>query len=321
MRIIFAGTPDFAATSLLSLIQSEHQVVAVYTQPDRPKGRGRKLQASAVKQMAMEHGIEVCQPINFKSDDDVAQLGSYQADVMVVVAYGLLLPQVILDLPHYGCLNVHASLLPRWRGSAPIQRAIEAGDSQTGVTIMQMEAGLDTGPMLAKGHIDIALDDSAASLHDKLADQGAQLLIDTLVNVPENRRGEVQDEALACYAHKLSKQEATLDFNDSTQRIYDKVRAFNPYPIAVVSHHGEKIRVWAASIENIKDSTFASAFNIGQVCAIDKKQLWVKTVDGIIALTQLQKPGGKPLAIHEFCQGYVMNVGDSLMSGELKGDV
>ena len=238
MKIIFAGTPEFAAVALDALLKTEHEIVAVYTQPDRKAGRGQKLTASAVKQLALAHDIAVYQPLHFKSSTEEglaaqAELKALNADVMVVAAYGLILPQVVLDTPKYGCLNIHGSLLPRWRGAAPIQRAISTGDTETGVTIMKMAAGLDTGDMMYKTYCPIEATDTSASLHDKLAQQGAEATVkvlaseSTLQHYLDNR--EVQDEALTVYAYKLSKAEAQINWNSTAVQIDRNIRAFNPW--------------------------------------------------------------------------------------------
>ncbi|MBL4638853.1 MAG: methionyl-tRNA formyltransferase, partial [Proteobacteria bacterium] len=233
MRIIFAGTPDFAANTLEALLTTDHEICAVYTQPDRPSGRGRKLTASPVKQLAVEHQIPVQQPLNFKSEEIKQILAAYQADLMIVVAYGLLLPQAVLDAPTLGCINIHASLLPRWRGAAPIQRAILAGDHETGICIMQMEAGLDTGPVLAQATCPIHDDDTAQILHDRLVLLGAKTLLETLPEIESRQQqAKKQDDALSCYADKLKKQEAIIDWHQPAIRIAKQIHAFNPWPVA-----------------------------------------------------------------------------------------
>jgi len=233
MRIVFAGTPEFAVADLQVLLDSGHEVVAVYTQPDRPAGRGRKLKASPVKELAQAAGIPVEQPASLKPVDEQQRLAEYRPDLMVVVAYGLLLPPAVLDIPTRGCVNVHASLLPRWRGAAPIQRSILAGDTETGVTLMQMEAGLDTGPMIASVRCPIGEQDNAQMLHDRLSQLGAQLLAEQLDAIlAGNLNPQVQDEALVTYAEKLSKDEAAIDWTRPARRILRQVNAFNPWPVA-----------------------------------------------------------------------------------------
>jgi methionyl-tRNA formyltransferase len=260
VKIIFAGTPEFAATALAALLKTDHEIVAVYTQPDRKAGRGQKLTASAVKQLALEHNIPVYQPLHFKSSTDEglaaqAELKALNADVMVVAAYGLILPQVVLDTPKYGCLNIHGSLLPRWRGAAPIQRAIATGDAETGVTIMKMAAGLDTGDMMYKTICPIEPQDTSASLHDKLAQQGAEATVkvleseESLQHYLDHR--EVQDEALTVYAHKLSKAEAKIDWTQDAVTIDRNIRAFNPWPVAFTPiDETNNLRVWGSLLSH-----------------------------------------------------------------------
>ena len=247
LRIVFAGTPEFAAIHLRGLLQSQHQLVGVYTQPDRPAGRGKKLQSSPVKQMAQAADIEVFQPASLRNEAAQQELAALGADVMVVVAYGLILPQEILDAPRIACLNVHASLLPRWRGAAPIQRAIEAGDAESGVTIMQMDAGLDTGNMLATASCAIDRNTTAASLHDQLAELGLPLLLEVLDSLPQHlASGRVQNEELATYAPKILKPEAEIDWRESAELVAGKIRAFNPFPISYTFLGGERLKVHAA---------------------------------------------------------------------------
>ncbi len=250
LRVVFAGTPDFAASSLAAVLDSEHEVVAVYTQPDRPAGRGRKLTPSPVKQLAQGHGLPVYQPASLKDADAQAELAALNADVMVVVAYGLLLPQAVLDTPRLGCINVHASLLPRWRGAAPIQRAIEAGDSASGVTIMQMDAGLDTGAMLYEVRTPITSRTTGGDLHDRLAIQGANALVNVLDQLDsDSLEATPQPEEGVTYAAKLSKAEAELDFTQSAEQLARKIRAFNPWPVAWCTLGNDRLRLLMASVE------------------------------------------------------------------------
>ncbi len=289
LRIIFAGTPEFAAHHLKALIDSEHQLVAVYTQPDRPAGRGKKLQASPVKQLALEANIPVEQPERLKSDEALATLKSYDADVMVVVAYGLLLPLAVLEAPRFGCLNVHGSILPRWRGAAPIQRAIEAGDSETGITIMQMDVGLDTGDMLYKVTCPIIDTETTSSLHDKLAGLGPKALLATLAQVANGTlTPEKQDDALATYAHKLSKEEGRIDWQQGTEEILRRIRAFNPFPICFTELDGERVRLFEAIASDRKGEA-------GSIVSHDQQALHIATGDGAIAVKQLQLPGKKAM--------------------------
>ena len=316
MKIIFAGTPEFAATALAALLRTEHEIVAVYTQPDRKAGRGQKLTASAVKQLALEHYIPVYQPLHFKSSTEEglaaqAELKALNADVMVVAAYGLILPQVVLDTPKYGCLNIHGSLLPRWRGAAPIQRAIATGDAETGVTIMKMAAGLDTGDMMYKTRCPITAEDTSASLHDKLALQGAEAIVavleseQTLQHYLEIR--EVQDESLTVYAHKLSKAEAQIDWTQPAAAIERNIRAFNPWPVAFTPlDDSNNLRIWNSSLSTQKTSNALP----GEVIALDKDGVHVMCGDQhAICITNLQWPGGKALNAVQINQTQKLSVG------------
>lgn len=319
MRIIFAGTPEFAASALAALLNTDNEIVAVYTQPDRKAGRGQKLTASAVKQLALEHNLPVYQPLHFKSSTEEglaaqAELKALNADVMVVAAYGLILPQVILDTPKYGCLNIHGSLLPRWRGAAPIQRAIATGDTETGVTIMKMAAGLDTGDMMLKTLCPIEANDTSASLHDKLALQGAEAICavlqseDVLKTALDNR--EVQDEALTVYAHKLTKAEAQIDWTQSAITIDRNIRAFNPWPVAFTPlDENNNLRVWNSSLSNV-DAGQAQA---GEIVLLDKHGVHVACGDQrCICITNLQWPGGKALNAVQINQTQKLTVGHTL---------
>ncbi|MBB6340727.1 methionyl-tRNA formyltransferase [Pseudomonas fluvialis] len=289
MRIVFAGTPEFAAEHLKALLGTQHQVIAVYTQPDRPAGRGHKLMPSPVKQLAIEHGIPVYQPATLRAPEAQAELAALQPDLMVVVAYGLILPQVVLDTPRLGCINSHASLLPRWRGAAPIQRAVQAGDGESGVTVMQMEAGLDTGPMLLKVSTPIAPSDTGGSLHDRLAALGSQAVIQAVDALAAGTlKGEVQDDRLANYAHKLNKDEARLDWSRPADELERLVRAFNPWPICHSTLNGEPLKVLAATLGE-------GSGQPGQILAASKDGLTVACGEGALRLTRLQLPGGKPL--------------------------
>lgn len=295
MKIIFAGTPDFAARHLAALLdQGKHTVVAVYTQPDRPAGRGKKLKPGPVKMLAEQHGLPVMQPLSLKSPEAQQQLQAFGAELMVVVAYGLILPQVVLDTPRLGCINVHASLLPRWRGAAPIHRAVEAGDSHSGVTIMQMEAGLDTGPMLLKGECDIDADDTGGSLHDKLADIGCEALLKALDSLADNSLvAEVQDDALACYAPKISKAQALLDWSRPATELDFKIRAFNPFPVAFTTLGDERLRIWAAELE----ASHSHQAPAGTILKCDSRGIWVACGQGALVLSEIQLPGKKRLPV------------------------
>ncbi|TVP89282.1 MAG: methionyl-tRNA formyltransferase [Pseudomonadaceae bacterium] len=292
LRLIFAGTPDFAATHLQALLDAKLNVVAVYTQPDRPAGRGHKLTMSAVKQLAIQHGLPVYQPASLKSAEAQAELATLQPDLMVVVAYGLILPQGVLDTPQLGCINSHASLLPRWRGAAPIQRAIEAGDTDSGVTIMQMEAGLDTGPMLLKRATPISPTDTGGSLHDRLAALGATALPEAIQGLAQGTlSAEVQDDALACYAHKLTKADGLIDWQLPATSLVDRIRAFNPWPLCQARLQDKVIKLWAAELADDQP-----AGQPGEILAADRTGLTVACGSGALRLTRLQWPGGKPLA-------------------------
>ncbi|MDP6165209.1 MAG: methionyl-tRNA formyltransferase [Gammaproteobacteria bacterium] len=291
LRIIFAGTPEFAAQHLQALINSHHDVVAVYSQPDRPAGRGRKLTASPVKQLAMDHQLEIQQPLSLKEPDTQAQLASYQADIMVVVAYGLLLPQVVLDIPRLGCINAHGSLLPRWRGAAPIQRALLAGDAETGITIMQMAAGLDTGPMLHKSTVAISEQDTSASLYDKLAIAGCTSLIEVLDQI-ECLRAQEQDEKLTCYADKLSKSEGVINWQQPAPAISLQVRGLNPWPVAYTGFSQQKLRIWMAQAQPNKHTDMAP----GTVIGYSKQGINVACGQGQLLITALQWPGSKAIS-------------------------
>ena len=247
MRVVFAGTPEFSVPVLQALLGSRHPVVGVYTQPDRPSGRGRKLTPSPVKQLALQHGIPVFQPASLRDADAQRQLAALEPELMVVVAYGLILPQAVLDLPARGCVNLHASILPRWRGAAPIQRAILAGDQESGVCLMQMEAGLDSGPVLAELRTPITADDTGGTLHDRLSRLAAELLAEQLDALAQDRlQPQSQDETLVTYADKLDKSEAVIDWGQDAAQLERKVRAFNPWPVAQTSYEGKALRIWDA---------------------------------------------------------------------------
>lgn len=290
LRIIFAGTPEFAAAHLQALLQAELNIVAVYSQPDRPAGRGHKLTPSAVKQLALQHDLPVYQPQTLRAPEAQAELAALQADLMVVVAYGLILPQAVLDMPRLGCINSHASLLPRWRGAAPIQRAIEAGDSETGVTVMQMEAGLDTGPMLLKSYTPIQDSDTGGSLHDRLAELGPPAVLQAIDGLAAGTlQGEIQDDSLATYAHKLGKADARIDWARPASELALMIRAFNPWPIAHALWQDQPLKVWAATIES-------GSGQPGEILDCSKQGLLVACGDQALRLTRLQLPGGKALA-------------------------
>jgi len=295
LRIIFAGTPDFAARHLDALLSSGHQVVGVFTQPDRPAGRGKKLMPSPVKVLAEEHGLPIFQPASLRPQENQHLVADLNADVMVVVAYGLILPKAVLDMPRLGCLNVHGSLLPRWRGAAPIQRSLWAGDADTGVTIMQMDVGLDTGDMLYKLSCPITDEDTSATLYDKLAELGPKGLIDTLQQLADNRvQPEVQDEALVTYAEKLSKEEARLDWSLPAAQLERCIRAFNPWPMSWLEIDGQPVKVWQASV-------IAGPVNAapGTIVEANKQGIQVATVEGILNLESLQPAGKKAMSAQD----------------------
>ena len=293
LKLIFAGTPDFAARHLAALLSSDHEVVAVYTQPDKPAGRGQKLTASPVKDLALAHDLPVYQPASLRNEEAQVELAALGADLMVVVAYGLILPKAVLDTPRLGCLNVHGSLLPRWRGAAPIQRAIWAGDAETGVTIMQMDVGLDTGAMIRKVSCTIASDETSASLYDKLAELGPQALVDTLdAMAAGDTTAEVQDDALANYAQKLSKEEARIDWSMEAVAIERCIRAFNPWPISWFEVAEQTIKVWQATVI---DSDHGQP--VGTLLKADKQGIDVATGKGVLRLLTLQPPGKKAMSV------------------------
>jgi len=300
MKIIFAGTPEFAAVALRDLLKADHEIIAVYTQPDRPAGRGRKLTASPVKQVALEHEIPVYQPASLKAEAEQKELAALGSDLMIVAAYGLLLPAEVLNIPTKGCINIHASLLPRWRGAAPIQRAIETGDAETGITIMQMDVGLDTGDMLLKKACAIESSDTTASLHDKLALLGGEAMLETLDLMSKDQlEPEKQNDDLAVYAHKLKKSEAIVDWSQSADEIQRKVRAFNPWPVLQTSFNDKVLRIWSAESINEKSSE-----QPGKVIKADKKGIDIATGDGVLRVTRLQLPGGKPLEAFQFLNAH-----------------
>nr|WP_288455294.1 methionyl-tRNA formyltransferase [uncultured Pseudomonas sp.] len=289
LRIVFAGTPEFAAAHLKALLGTDHQIVAVYTQPDRPAGRGQKLMPSPVKQLAVENAIPVLQPPSLKDSDAQAELATLQPDLLVVVAYGLILPQAVLDIPRFGCINSHASLLPRWRGAAPIQRAVQAGDAESGVTVMQMEAGLDTGPMLLKVRTPITAEDTGGSLHDRLAELGPPAVIEAIAGLASGTlMGEVQDDAQANYAHKLNKDEARIDWSRPADELERLIRAFNPWPICHSTLNEAPLKVLAGRIGEGQGQP-------GEILAASKDGLTVACGSGALLLTRLQLPGGKAL--------------------------
>lgn len=305
MKIIFAGTPHFAASALSALLE-EHQIVAVLTQPDRPSGRGMQLAASPVKQLAMQHGIAVLQPDSLKSGQVQCEIQALEADVMVVAAYGLILPGAVLEMPRFGCLNIHASLLPRWRGAAPIQRAILAGDAETGITIMQMDVGLDTGDMLLRHNCPIEPADNAETLHDKLALLGAGSIREALRLLEAGRLTPVaQDNEAACYAAKLLKTEAQIDWHQDAQQIARAVRAYNPFPVSQARLNELVLKIWQAEV--VPDMNGQP----GEVLAVDKRGIIVACGGAALRLQVLQRPGGKAQPAVQFLQAVPVRPGDS----------
>ena len=298
LKIVFAGTPEFAALHLQALIDSEHQVIAVYSQPDRPAGRGKKLQASAVKQLAIEHAIPVLQPQSLKTAEAQLELAELQADIMVVVAYGLILPTAILNTPKLGCLNVHGSLLPKWRGAAPIQRSIWDGDNETGVTIMQMDEGLDTGAMLLKQSIEISSEDTSASLYQKLSEIGPKALLKTLAELTE-LTPQIQNKNLASYAKKLSKQEAKIDWSLTAEQLERNILAFNPWPVAYFCVNDIDIKVYSAKVVKSEKTNLVA----GQIVKADKQGILITTGKDWLLVTKLQLPGKKPISAADVLNG------------------
>jgi methionyl-tRNA formyltransferase len=327
MKLIFAGTPEFARVALERLHRAGFEIVLVLSQPDRPAGRGMKLQASPVKQYAVANGMPVAQPRSLRLDgkypEDAAAaeaaIREARADAMVVAAYGLILPQWVLDAPARGCLNIHASLLPRWRGAAPIHRAIEAGDAETGVTIMQMDAGLDTGDMLVRERLAIAPEDTTGSLHDKLALLGGRLIVEALeMAACGGLSAEPQPEAGVTYAHKIDKAEAAIDWTDPALAIARRVRAFNPAPGATGVLGGETVKIWAARVVG-GDASGAASGSAGQVLAVDGTGIRVCTGEGVLCLTELQRAGGKRLPVADFLRGFAVEPGQQFQVAPLPG--
>lgn len=304
MRLIFAGTPAFAAQALDALIGAGHEIALVLTQPDRPAGRGMNLAMSPVKQLAQKHGLSVLQPARLNDAEVRAQLAVAAAEVMVVAAYGLILPRAVLDIPPRGCLNIHASLLPRWRGAAPIQRAILAGDAETGITIMQMDEGLDTGAMLLKLPVPIRAEDTAQTLHDKLAVLGGEAIVAALAQLQHGALDEQpQDESLATYAAKLSKTESRLDWRRPACELARAVRAYNPFPVAQVAYRGVVWRVWQAEVSGARGAP-------GEILRADKEGLLVACGEGALLLREVQKAGGKRLPLAQFLPGNPVKAGE-----------
>lgn len=305
MKIIFAGTPAFAAAALDALIKAGHEIDLVLTQPDRPAGRGMKTVASAVKLFVLQHDLDLLQPLTLKTSELQAQLRTLNADVMVVAAYGLILPEAVLNIPRLGCLNIHASLLPRWRGAAPIQRAILAGDRETGITIMQMDAGLDTGAMLLKHSLIIAQEDTTQSLHDKLSVLGAQSIVEALVLLQQGKLAPmVQDEMLACYAAKIKKTEAEIDWQQAAGQIDRVVRTFNPSPGAYTYFQNTVLKIWQAR------AVAGGSGKPGEIVAASCEGITVACGSGLLRIEMVQKPGGRKLNAADFLAGNNLQPGE-----------
>jgi methionyl-tRNA formyltransferase len=318
LKLVFAGTPEFAAVALAALHQAGHEIVLVLSQPDRPAGRGMKLQASPVKGFALAHGMSVAQPRSLRldgkypEDAQAAQLAltAADADAMVVAAYGLILPQWVLDLPRLGCFNIHASLLPRWRGAAPIHRAIEAGDSHTGITIMQMDAGLDTGDMLRVQSLPILPTDTTGVLHDRLATLGGELMVQALNQAAQGSLTPVKQPGEGItYASKIDKSEAAIDWAQPAQTICQRIRAFNPFPGASTQLNGETLKVWAAQAS---DQPAVASQSYGEIMALANTGIEVAAMNSAVTITELQRPGGKRLGVADFLRGNTLQVGQVL---------
>lgn len=311
MKIIFAGTPVFAATALDALVTAGHEVALVLTQPDRPAGRGMKMVSSAVKQLAEKYKLPLLQPQSLKDPELHEQLRAINIDAMVVAAYGLILPEAVLKIPRYGCLNIHASLLPRWRGAAPIQRAILAGDKETGITIMQMDTGLDTGAILFKENVAISQDETNQTLHDKLCILGADAITKALQLLECNKLTPTQqDESLACYAAKIKKTEAHIDWQRSAEEIERNIRAFNPSPGAYTLFKEMNIKIWQATVIS------GNSGQPGEISAIAQEGITVACGQGRLRLEIIQRPGGKRLAASEFLTGFNLQIGDYFDSSD-----
>jgi methionyl-tRNA formyltransferase len=304
MKIIFAGTPEFAVPALTALIESGHEIVMVLTQPDRPAGRGMKLRASPIKAVALQHGLTVYQPESLKPAEVQANIATVQPDVMIVAAYGLIIPTNVLNMPKYGCYNIHGSLLPRWRGAAPIHRAILAGDSETGVTIMEVVPKLDAGAMVSKGVVPILATDTTQSLHDTISQLGAKMMVEAMQTLQSTGHltAEAQDESLVTYAHKVEKAESVIDWNSPADALSRQVRAFNPFPVATATFRGEICRIWFATAREGQAKQ-------GEIVSIDDV-ISVGTASGLIDIHELQRPGAKKQSAQQFTQGHHVEVGE-----------
>ena len=317
LRILFAGTPEFAVEALKAILAAGYQVCAVYTQPDRPSGRGRKLCKSPVKVLAEQENIIIHQPLTLRDAAEQEIIRSFQADIMVVVAYGLLLPAAVLEAPRLGCINIHASLLPRWRGAAPIQRAIQAGDKESGITIIKMDEGLDTGPMLLRRPLSIADDETGGSLHDRLARLGGETVVEALEGLQQGRLTPLaQDEDQACYASKLKKSEARLDWRQSATHLERQCRAFNPWPVTfTVLDDCRKMRVWSAQAmtgPGFEDNDDPTGPEAGTVLAVNREGIDIACGEGVLRLLELQLPGGRKLGVSDFVNAAPLRAGQVL---------
>jgi methionyl-tRNA formyltransferase len=314
LKIVFAGTPDFAAQHLAALLnQNEHKIVAVYTQPDRPAGRGKQLQASHVKTLALLNGIPVYQPASLKTAEAQQELAALKADVMIVVAYGLLLPQTVLDIPPLGCINVHGSILPRWRGAAPIQRAIEAGDKETGVTIMQMDAGLDTGPILLISRCAIDDEETSATLYEKLAKLGPNALQKTLRQLADGTAApESQDNSQSTYAKKIDKAEAEIDWQENAKIISQRIRGFNPAPVTFTTLNGERVKIWHA----LATQNTAANAQPGEIIQAEKDGLIVAAGEGSVVIKIMQMENGKALPVKDILNGHASRLTPGTVFGK-----
>lgn len=309
MKIIFAGTPEFAVPALAALIAAGHEIVMVLTQPDRPAGRGMKLKPSPVKVLAEQHNLIVFQPESLKPLEIQEQIAATNADVMIVAAYGLIIPTTVLNMPAHGCYNIHASLLPRWRGAAPIHRSILAGDAETGVTIMEVVPALDAGAMVSKGVVPIGRADTTQSLHDELAQTGADLMVQAMRDLEVNGTlpSTPQDESLVTYAHKLEKAEAAIEWQKSATEISRQVRAFNPFPVAQTKFKGEVCRIWMATEQSVVENPVTA--KPGEVIGV-QGGLLVACGQGVLNIMELQAPGGKRMSAQAFIQGHHLKAGD-----------
>lgn len=318
MKIVFMGTPDFAAVALEAIIKAGHEVSCVVTQPDKPKGRGKEMQYPPVKECALRYGLPVLQPVKIKTAEAIEALRQYEADIYIVAAFGQILSQEILDIPQYGCVNIHASLLPKYRGAAPIQWAILEGETETGITVMQMNAGLDTGDMLTKKTVQITAADTGESLHDKLSRAGAELIVETLPLIEQGKiTPQTQDDTQSSYARMLNKSMGCIDWNKSAVEIERQIRALNSWPSAYTTYRDKTMKLWEARVETIKDAgeqgvSEDKAAEAGQIAAVEKDCVKVMTGDGLLCITSVQLAGKKRMAVKEFLLGYQMTPGEML---------